>query len=88
MKKFIGIMILIAIILTVGYIETHYTIDQAIVYKIEDDNVFIKDCFGDCWIIDNTNNFVIGDTVKLYMHNNTTTDNRDDEIESYKKLSI
>lgn len=81
-----AIAFIIGMLIIGGYIDTHYTV-QADVYKKEDNSVYLIDGAGYIWEITDRDDLIIGQSVKIKFHNNTTDYTREDDIiESVKVL--
>lgn len=84
----VTIIVFVVILGRIGYWENHYVMTATVV-EVENENIFLTDTNGNLWECSfDTNDFIVGDIVKVTMFDSHTHLNiYDDEIERVEKIS-
>ena len=77
-KVVIFVAFLIFAIRLAGDLDTSYTID-AIVLNNANNEIVFKDWQNKMWVYDSTEDFKVGDSIKVKFHTNYTEHNRNDD---------
>lgn len=83
MKKIASVIAVIAILMCVGYVNTHYTRPNCRVMEVSGEVITVEDKGGNTWEFYGEG-YRVGDRVTLKMYTNCTAEFTDDEIISVK----